>query len=89
MPNNAITNTAPDYIINSGGIINAGDEFETGGYNPIRVRDKVNHIYDTLRTIFYRSEEENKSTHQIAEELAEYNLKNGIGKRLNPITFNA
>lgn len=78
---------APDYIINSGGITNAAAEFDSGGYNPKVVRDKVNHIYDTLKTIFYRSDEENKPTSQIADEIAEYNLDHLIGKRTIPINF--
>ncbi len=77
----------PDYIINSGGITNAAAEFEPGGYNPKRVRDKVNHIYDSLWTVFNRAEEQNKPTSQIADEIAEYNLQHGIGKRKEPINF--
>jgi leucine dehydrogenase len=77
----------PDYVINSGGISNAAAEFDPGGYNPKLVRDKVNHIYPTLRTIFNRSDQSNKPTSQIADEMAEYNLKNGIGKRSQPIIF--
>lgn len=78
---------APDYIINGGGIINAAAEFESGGYNPKKVRDKVNHIYDTLKMIFQRSEEEKKPTNSIADEIAEYKLEHSIGLRQKPITF--
>lgn len=78
---------APDYIINSGGITNAAAEFAEDGYDPKVVRDKVNHIYDTLKTIFYRSEEENKPTSQIADEIAEYNLEHLVGRRTVPIKF--
>lgn len=77
----------PDYVINSGGITNAGAEFDPDGYNPKRVRDKVNHIYHTLRTVLNRSEQSNKPTSQIADELAEYNLIHQIGKRRSPIDF--
>jgi len=78
---------SPDYIINSGGIINAAAEFEEGGYNPKFARDKVNHIYDTLTRIFHLAEIENKPTNVVADEIAEYNLKNHIGKRSRAITF--
>lgn len=78
---------APDYIINSGGIINAAAEFEEGGYNPRLARDKVNHIYDTLLNIFHRAESEKKPTSVVANEIAEHNIKNKIGKRQNPILF--
>jgi len=78
---------APDYIINSGGIINAAAEYEVGGYDPKISLEKVNHIYDTLAIVFEKSEKEHKPTSQIADELAESNLKNLTGKRLNPIQF--
>jgi leucine dehydrogenase len=78
---------APDYIINSGGIINAAAEFEEGGYDPRFARDRVNHIYDTLVDIFQKAESENKPTNLVADEMAEYNLQHGIGKRKKPINF--
>jgi leucine dehydrogenase len=78
---------APDYIINSGGIINAAAEFEDKGYDPKFARNKVNHIYDTLLLIFRKAEAENKPTCMVADEIAEYNLKHGIGKRKRPIQF--
>lgn len=79
---------APDYIINSGGIINAAAEFEPGGYNPIVARNKTNHIYDHLMKIFHRAETENKPTNEVANALAEYHLAHKIGKRKIPIVFN-
>lgn len=78
---------APDYIINAGGIINASAEFDLEGYNPVRARDKVNHIYDVLLQVLAKAAEEGKPTNQVADELAEYNLVHGIGKRLHPIQF--
>jgi leucine dehydrogenase len=78
---------APDYIINSGGISNAAAEFDPEGYNPIRVRDKVNHIHDLLLEVFNRSERERKPPNQVADEIAEYNLSHDVGKRVAPIAF--
>lgn len=78
---------APDYIINAGGIINAAAEFEEGGYHPVFARDKVDHIYDILLNLFNKAEKENKATNAVADEIAEYNLYHGIGKRKQPITF--
>lgn len=78
---------APDYIINSGGIINAAAEFESGGYNPKFARDKVNHIYDTLMHLFNKSEASNLPTSVIADHIAEYNLEHQISKRKNKIVF--
>lgn len=78
---------APDYIINSGGIINASAEFDERGYNPSFARDRVNHIYDILMRIFRKSEIENIPTNIVADIIAEYNLKHLIGKRKNEIIF--
>jgi leucine dehydrogenase len=78
---------APDYIINAGGAISAAAEFDPGGFNPKIVRDKVNDIYDILLTILEKSKKDNKPTLKIANEIAEYNLKNLIGTRKAPIIW--
>ncbi len=78
---------APDYIINAGGIINASAEFDKQGYNPKNARDKTAKIETTLLDIFERSKLEHKATNLVADELAEFNIKNGVGQRLEPILF--
>lgn len=78
---------APDFIINSGGIINAAAEFEENGYDAKFSRDKVNHIYDILLNLFHKSEKDKKPTNVVADEIAEYNLDHGVGKRTKPIIF--
>lgn len=78
---------APDYIINSGGIINAAAEFDERGYDPRFARDKVNHIYEILMRIFYQSEMNKEATNAVADLIAQYNLQNEIGKRQKPIIF--
>lgn len=78
---------APDYVINSGGITNAGAEFDPEGYNPTKVRDKVNQIYELLIEVFNRSERERKPPSQVAEEIAEFNIAHEVGKRKQPINF--
>ena len=78
---------APDFIINAGGVINAAMEFEPGGYNPVTSREKVDNIYDTLQLVFTKSKLEKKPTHQVAEELADYNLQHGLSRRKIPIDF--
>jgi leucine dehydrogenase len=72
---------APDFVINAGGVINAACELEENGYDPIVSRDRVEQIYDSMLSIFSHHEVEKKSTHVIANELAEHNLKFGIGKK--------
>ncbi|NGX57173.1 MAG: Leucine dehydrogenase [Chlamydiae bacterium] len=78
---------APDFVINAGGIINAAAEFDEGGYSARKAMDQTNKIYNTLLAIFDIAHEERKPTVQVAFELAEYKLKNKIGKREKPITF--
>lgn len=78
---------APDYIINSGGVINASIEFEPSGYDPKIARDRVDHIYDRLLLIFNLAEKEKKPTSQVADEIAAHNLKHLIGKRTHAIKF--
>ncbi|MBQ4833274.1 Glu/Leu/Phe/Val dehydrogenase [Pseudoalteromonas sp. MMG010] len=62
---------APDYVINAGGIINVYHETAPEGYNEANSKQHVEGIYDTLSEIFARSESEQKSTHVIADELAQ------------------
>lgn len=78
---------APDYVINAGGIINAAAEFAQEGYDPKISRDHVNQIFDSLLSIFNKSEIEKKPTNIVADELAEHKLQNKIGKRMEPIHF--
>ena len=86
---------APDYAINAGGLINVANEIE--GYNRERAFLQAEEgIYDTLMTIFQRSEEEDVTTHTAASKVAEKRMedvaklknvylpqKNVMGKRDN------
>ncbi|MBS1992982.1 MAG: Glu/Leu/Phe/Val dehydrogenase [Cyanobacteria bacterium SZAS LIN-3] len=63
---------APDYAINSGGLINVAAELD--GYNHERVLDKVSKVYNTIADILERSKEENIPPHQAADRLAEQRL---------------
>jgi leucine dehydrogenase len=78
---------APDFVINSGGIINASIEFEPERYNPVLARQKVDHIFETLLEIFNRSHMQKRSTSEIAIELAEYKISSKIGKRKGALFF--
>jgi len=78
---------APDFVINAGGIINASVEFDDGGYSARRSMTRVNMIYDTLLSIFEASQESGKTTDQVAIQLAEFKLKNKLGKRAKPVQF--
>ena len=86
---------APDYAINAGGLINVANEIE--GYNRERAFLQAEEgIYDTLMTIYQRSEEEDVTTHKAASKVAEKRMedvaklknvylpkKNVMGKRDN------
>ena len=76
---------APDFVINSGGLINVTDETLEGGYNPKRARDKVDMIYDQLKLIFKIASENGISTQKAVMQLIDYRLKYGIGRRQEPV----
>jgi len=60
---------APDYVINSGGVINVADELN--GYNQERALKKVDEIYDILLNVFEISRKENIPTAIAADRMAE------------------
>lgn len=78
---------APDFVANSGGLINATSEFSPFGYDAKNALKKVDHIFEIMTEIFDKAKKSHKTTVEIANELAEYNLKHHIGKRLEPISF--
>jgi leucine dehydrogenase len=63
---------APDYAVNSGGIINIFVEYE--GYDIERALAKADGIYDTIKEIFRRAELQKTAPHLVASELAEERL---------------
>jgi len=67
---------APDYAVNSGGIINIFIEYE--GYNQQKAFKKADEIYQTLKEIFKRAREKKTAPFIIADQLAEERL---YGKR--------
>lgn len=60
---------APDYVINSGGVINVADELD--GYNRERALKRVSGIYEILGDIFAISKRDNIPTYVAADRLAE------------------
>ena len=79
---------APDFVINSGGLINVLCELNKKGYSPRDSLQKIDDIYHQLISIFDISEKNHISTNQAAMQLAEYRLKYGIGKRKGKIHIN-
>ncbi|MFJ8066677.1 branched-chain amino acid dehydrogenase [Psychrobacillus sp. NPDC096426] len=68
---------APDYVINSGGVINVADELY--GYNHERAMKRVSCIYDTIEKIFAISKRDEIPTYVAADRLAEERIER-IGK---------
>lgn len=61
---------APDFIINSGGVIQVADEFN-GGYNAARARSSVENIYNQIEKVFSIARRDNVPTYIAANTLAE------------------
>lgn len=61
---------APDFVANSGGVINVADELY-GQYNRERAEKKVKNIYEQMDKIFTIAKEEGILPLQAAEHLAE------------------
>ncbi|TFB23859.1 Glu/Leu/Phe/Val dehydrogenase [Filobacillus milosensis] len=64
---------APDYVINSGGVINVADELN--GYNKERAFKQIETIYDSLEKIFEISKRDNIPTHLAADRMAEERIE--------------
>src|SRR5690625_3351764 len=64
---------APDYVINSGGVINVADELV--GYNQDRAMKKVEEIYNILLNVFEISRKENIPTAIAADRMAEERIR--------------
>jgi valine dehydrogenase (NAD+) len=60
---------APDYVVNSGGLIQVADEIE--GYSEARARAKAGEIYETTRRIFALATAEGVPPSVAADRLAE------------------
>ena len=62
---------APDYVVNSGGLITVADELNPGGHSEERARRKVEAIGATLLEVFAEAAEAGVSTELAAERVAE------------------
>lgn len=78
---------APDFVINSGGLINVEAELHPEDYDPVAARDKVDLLYDQLLLIFNSAEETGLSTHQTAVNMGDDRIRNKIGVRTIPVCF--
>ncbi len=69
---------APDYVVNSGGLIQVADELE--GFNFERARIRAARIYDTTRNVLERARTEGVPTATAADRVAEQRMRE-IGRR--------
>lgn len=77
----------PDFVVNSGGLLNVAAELDKEGYNPKRPRNKVHKLYDVVTQIYEIADENDISTNLAAIKLAQYNIKCGIGRRKEKLYF--
>ncbi|WP_203332988.1 Leu/Phe/Val dehydrogenase [Planococcus beigongshangi] len=63
----------PDFVINSGGVINVADELY--GYNNERAMKRVETIYDSISRIFEISKRDGIPSYQAAERMAEERIE--------------
>jgi leucine dehydrogenase len=63
----------PDYVINSGGLINVANELE--GYNQERAIKQVSRIYEIVAGIMDRSQKLNVPTYEAANKMAEERIQ--------------
>jgi leucine dehydrogenase len=68
---------APDFVANAGGIVNIADEFEPGGYDPVRAKARTAVIGDTLRRIYDDAAAAQTTSLAAAMALARRNLTRG------------
>lgn len=64
---------APDYVINSGGLIHALAEYQKSSEKETLAR--IDHIYDVMLNLFERAHHEQKTTNEIADVIAAERLK--------------
>lgn len=65
---------APDYIVNTGGLLSGLDSLNPGGFNRQRAMEQVSRLYDAMENIITISKEQNIPTYRAADVLAEQRI---------------
>lgn len=65
---------APDYVINSGGVINVATELEATGYNETVARRRVMAVYDNVMAVIQRAQAEGIATNIAADREAKQRI---------------
>jgi len=71
---------APDYVINAGGMLQASSDI-FGNFDIDLIMKRITGIYDTSLEIFKLSEQKNRATHEIADELAKKRIADATGQQ--------
>jgi leucine dehydrogenase len=76
---------APDYVINGGGIINVAGEIRAldagEAFDPAWVEGKLSRLIETLGEVLDRSRQENRPTHEVANEIARARISGAAEKK--------
>lgn len=72
---------APDFVANAGGVISASDELQ--GYNKDRAQSKVERIYQQMNDVFAIAREQDITTAEAADILAERRIEKMKNLRAN------
>lgn len=78
---------APDFLTNSGGLINVYHELLIAGYNANKAREMTNGIYDQTLSIFEVAQQNDLSTHQAAVKLVDHRLEHSTGTHTEEFCF--
>jgi leucine dehydrogenase len=65
---------APDYIVNTGGLLAGLDSLNPGGFNRQRSMEQVSRLYDAMENIIAISKAQNIPTYRAADVLAEQRI---------------
>lgn len=76
---------APDYVINAGGLIDMA--LEGDGYNVEKVLKQTESIHDRLLLIFAKADRAGRSTHDVAEEMAMFHLRDPESAHRSPLAI--
>lgn len=68
---------APDFAINSGGVILCYDELEPGGFTKSRVEERAGNVYSTICRILNESKQSSEPPGRIAVRLAKERIARG------------
>lgn len=66
---------APDYCVNSGGVIQVADELDPSGFNFERAKQRATAIYDTTYAVFDLARQDGVSPATAADRLAERRMR--------------